>query len=1042
MQCKSDEILKNYGGVERNSLNNLIVNNDDIENIVTITANSPYIDTENIVEYMKPFRDKFSILNLNVQSINAKFDKLLLVLTELHNNNFEFSAICMQETWLKNDDHINLFQIPNYRQVSLPASFSSHGGLMIYVHERFQFKLLELYQPTPIYEGIFIEISGKYVKNRIILGNIYRPPRDSNSDIESFIELVHPILSTLKLQSVDTVIAGDFNIDLLQSNIRKLYADVLDEMYTHSFVPTINLPTRFSRRRATLIDQMYFRPSNLSSGFSHKAGIIFSDISDHLPTILCIDQNVLNIENNNYVKVQTFNQNSVNGFKQEISGTDFTQILDTSLEADPTENYRILQNILVDAKHKHFPVKFVRFNKYKHKKNNWITFGIIRALKNRDKMYRNLKTLSIDSPDYVPKSEELKERNKVLQKCIRAAKNTYYSNQFEKYKNDSKKTWDTIKSVLNLKQSKSDFPHFFMINDVKVCNKSQIAQHFNTFFTSIGPQLASKINSSNKLSFHTYLKGNINSRFTFIDVSPEEVSKTIRKMKSKTSTDVNELSMNLIKEITISLSFPLSKIINQSFHTGIFPEPLKIAKVIPIYKQDDIHSLNNYRPISILPVLSKIFERIVFNQLYEYFQHHKLFYISQHGFRKLHSTETATLEFIDSIFQKLDNDEIPFSIFLDLSKAFDTLNHDILLTKLSFYGIKNTPLLWFKNYLKNRMQYVQLDDTKSTLLPISTGVPQGSILGPLLFIIYMNDISEVSNKFEAILYADDTSLTSTITTFDLKAQNININLELKRIHDWLCVNELSLNIKKTKYMIFRFPQRQVESINFPVIQINDSIVDQVTEFKFLGTYIDETLNWKAHIRNISRKISRNIGILNRFKHVLPPKILLQLYNSLILPHLTYSLSVWGFSNSSLLKFQKKAARIISRSKYNAHCDPIFRNLNIIKVNDLFHLSLLNIYYKYSNDELPGCFSRMLAPIPPSHNYTMRPRPNNYQKPNKASAKYCIRYYIPKVIQMTPDCILSKIYTHSRQGFCQYIKLVCLSNYKDKCEIPNCYICQN
>ena len=221
----------------------------------------------------------------------------------------------------------------------------------------------------------------------------------------------------------------------------------------------------------------------------------------------------------------------------------------------------------------------------------------------------------------------------------------------------------------------------------------------------------------------------------------------------------------MLKFIASELLCQLTIIINQSLCTGIFPDKLKIANIKPIYKKDDPHVPDNYRPISLLPSISKVFEKVAFLQLYDYFTENELIYDSQYGFRKLHSTELAAIELTDKIYTSLDNKKQPLAIFLDLSKAFDTIDHSILLYKLHYYGVKGTALNWFKRYLTNRSQQVEFNDTISSSKKIETGVPQGSILGPLLFIIYMNDISKVTDKFHFTLYADDTSLLKPLCTY-------------------------------------------------------------------------------------------------------------------------------------------------------------------------------------------------------------------------------------------------------------------------------------
>ena len=327
--------------------------------------------------------------------------------------------------------------------------------------------------------------------------------------------------------------------------------------------------------------------------------------------------------------------------------------------------------------------------------------------------------------------------------------------------------------------------------------------------------------TSNKSPFNTYLTSPCTSSFYFQYTNPSGILKIIQGLKPKTSAGYDHLSSKVLKDIAGIVSTPLSIIINQSLCSGIFPSKIKIAKVIPLFKKGDIQLFGNYRPIYLLSSVSKVFEKAAYGQLYEYFSSHALFYDSQYGFRKYHSTELAALELVDRIHKEIDENKIIFSVFLDLSKAFDTLDHDILLHKLQYYGITGTALDLFRSYLTERYQYVDYNGASSSMKLLTTGVPQGPILGPLLFIIYMNDIHTVSNNLNCILYADYTTLTSPVCSFtyrgyhDINRVSTLINSEITKISEWLSVNKLSLNAIKKKFVIFHNYQNVMTDSNIP-----------------------------------------------------------------------------------------------------------------------------------------------------------------------------------------------------------------------------------
>jgi retron-type reverse transcriptase len=302
----------------------------------------------------------------------------------------------------------------------------------------------------------------------------------------------------------------------------------------------------------------------------------------------------------------------------------------------------------------------------------------------------------------------------------------------------------------------------------------------------------------------------------------------------------------VIKKTYHHILTPIVHIINLSLNQGVFPELMKLSKVIPIFKSGSRHLTKNYRPISLLPVFSKILERIMFNRLYKFLTKGKVLVNNQYGFRRFHSTEQAILDFQNCIIDHLIKKETPIAIFLDLTKAFDTIDHKLLISKLEHYGIRGCALSWFISYLENRTQYTSVNNSESSVKNVRFGVPQGSILGPLLFIAYINDIVNTTDAGKFILFADDTSIVFATGNPDDIQQMNNINLALTNVCQWFNANKLSVNEAKTKFM--KFKQKNSNDTFRPTLQLNGKDIDMVQTFKFLGVSISENLTWKDHIK--------------------------------------------------------------------------------------------------------------------------------------------------------------------------------------------------
>ena len=402
-------------------------------------------------------------------------------------------------------------------------------------------------------------------------------------------------------------------------------------------------------------------------------------------------------------------------------------------------------------------------------------------------------------------------------------------------------------------------------------------------------------------------------------VTSDEIYNIIKNFKNKSTLDIRISSLK-IANTSIKFADTLAKIIDKSFTEGVFPEQLKSARVVPIHKEGSKTDVENYRPISLLASISKVYEKLMHSRIINFLDSNNSLYEMQYGFRSGRSCEHALLKAQHVLLESLSKKQISLLLLIDFSKAFDMVEHTILLRKLEHYGIRGLALKWMTSYLKNRSQFVSLSGVNSSIKQMQYGVPQGSILGPLLFIIYINDLPNIFNRAKFTLYADDANIIINGANIADIVQQLN---ELCNIlPNWVISNGLALNLKKTKYMLF---SRQ--NIELPdEFKILNKKIDRVKEVRFLGVIVDEKLNWSAHIKTLKSKI----GILCKIKKLLPIQAKMQIFQSLIQSHLNYCSIVWGFTAKSniesLFRIQKKGIRAIV---------PGFIN------------------YKYRDGELPG-----------------------------------------------------------------------------------------
>lgn len=889
-----------------------------------------------------PVNHALSLFHLNCRSLNKNSNEITSYLSSL---NHRFDIYGFTETWFRSEDDANLVDCEGYSIENSIRKDRTGGGASLFVNSNLHYSNRpDLKINCTDCDSLFIEINNIDQTN-IIIGIIYKPDSVIYDD---FIPALEYSLNTVTKEKKRCYLLGDFNLDLLKHDTRPKVNNFINLIYSNYFYPCIDRPTRIKINSsggfsATLIDNILTNDTSMKI----KSGILVTDLSDHFPifTFTRNESRHSTSPNSNFIQKRQLKPNNINGFKNALSivNWDFVQ-----QDPDPETSYNKFHNKVTDLLNIHCPVTKTKLHKRNIPKKPWVTKGLIKSIQTKDKLYKKY----INKPTPNNKLKYTKYRNH-LNQLLRYSKKNYISSEIEMHKHNMKKTWQVLNKLLG-RNKPNKMPDFFTDkNGMKINNPADIASNFNDFFTNIGPSLAFKITSPDP-EYVSPIKHSEHTNSVFLSpTSPQEIDTITKDLKTSPSSGFDEINSNLLKSIMPEINTILAHIFNCSLSKGIVPSKLKIAKVTPVFKAGDKHDFNNYRPISILPSISKILEKIMYTRLSNFLSKHNILSCNQFGFRSQRSTYMAINDFYSKVTEDLDQKLHSVGIFLDLSKAFDTLNHDILIHKLNNYGIRGLANNWIRDYLSNRKQYVVFNGKSSPPSSISCGVPQGSILGPLLFLLYINDLPLCSKQLHFILFADDTNIL--FSHKDPKSLEEILNKELLGISNWFKLNKLSLNIKKTNFMIFKNKYNTKPNLDLKILIDNNNIT-KVTTTKFLGVLIDDNLSWHSHTTHVSKIISKYNGIIRKIRSFLPEKSVHTLYNTFILPYLSYCAIIWADRNNSnldsLFLLQKKSIRICTNSLWLAHTDPLFSALNSLKIHDIHLFQLAIFMYKYNNDMLP------------------------------------------------------------------------------------------